>query len=136
MKYAIGCRGAAERRGLGAQGRSKWVYPDAKGRLQYTADARGNRIMDFSHAGYKGGGVRIPDVRVARTVKPVAGDNTAQIQAAIDEVSKLAPDANGFRGAVLLERGTYDVAGSLRIAASGVVLRGSGSGDRRNGRFA
>jgi hypothetical protein len=107
---------------------SKWVYPDAKGRLQYTAGARGNRIMDFSHAGYKGGGVRIPDVRAARTVKPVAGDNTAEIQAAIDEVSKLAPDANGFRGAVLLERGSYDVAGNLRITASGVVLRGSGSG--------
>ncbi len=104
------------------------MYPDAKGRLQYTADARGNRIMDFSHAGYKGGGVRIPDVRVARTVKPAAGDNTAQIQAAIDEVSKRAPDANGFRGAVLLEQGTYDVAANLRIAASGVVLRGSGSG--------
>ena len=30
--------------------------------------------MDFSHAGYKGGGVRIPDVGVARTVKPAAGD--------------------------------------------------------------
>ncbi len=115
---------------VGAQGKSKWVYPDAKGRLQYTADARGNRIMDFSHAGYKGGGVRIPDVRVGRTVKPIAGDNTAQIQAAIDEVSKLPVDANGFRGAVLLERGTYDVAGNLRIAASGVVLRGSGSGEK------
>ena len=89
---------------MGAQGKSKWVYPDANGRLQYPADARGNRIMDFSHAGYKGGGVRIPDVGVARTVKPAAGDNTAQIQAAIDEVSKRAPDANGFRGAVLLER--------------------------------
>jgi hypothetical protein len=113
---------------LGAQGKSQWVYPDATGRLHYRADARGNRIMDFSHAGYKGGGVRIPDVRVGRTVKPVAGDNTAQIQAAIDEVSKSAPDADGFRGAVLLEQGTYDVAANLRIAASGVVLRGSGSG--------
>jgi hypothetical protein len=113
---------------LGAQGKSKWVYPDARGRLQYTADARGNRIMDFSHAGYKGGGVRIPDVDVARTVKPAVGDNTAQIQAAIDDVSKHAPGANGFRGAVLLEPGTYDVAANLRIAASGVVLRGSGSG--------
>ena len=30
---------------------------------------------------------------------------------------------------MLLERGTYDVAGTLRIAASGVVLRGSGSGE-------
>ena len=86
--------------------------------------------MDFSHAGYKGGGVQIPDVRVGRTVKPIAGDNTAQIQAAIDEVSKLPADANGFRGAVLLERGTYDVAGNLRIAASGVVLRGSGSSEK------
>ena len=113
---------------VSAQGKSKWVYPDAKGRLQYTADARGNRIMDFSHAGYKGGGVAIPDVRVARSVKAAAGDNTARIQTAIDEVSALGPDADGFRGAVLLERGTYDVAGSLRIAASGVVLRGSGSG--------
>jgi hypothetical protein len=109
-------------------GRSKWAYPDANGRLQYTADARGNRIMDFSHAGYMGGGVRIPDVRVARTVKAITGDNTGSIQAAIDEVSKLAPDSNGFRGGVLLERGTYDVAGSIRIAVSGVVLRGSGSG--------
>jgi hypothetical protein len=113
---------------LHAQGRSKWVYPDAKGRLQYSADARGNRVMDFSHAGYNGGGVPIPDVPVARAVNPIAGDNTAQIQAAIDEVSKLTPDANGFRGAVLLERGSYEVAGSVRIAASGVVLRGSGSG--------
>jgi hypothetical protein len=113
---------------LGAQARSKWVYPDSSGRLQYAADARGNRIMDFSHAGYKGGGVRVPDVRVARTVKPVAGDNTAHIQAAIDEVSTLPVDGNGFRGAVLLERGSYDVGGSLRIAASGVVLLGRGSG--------
>ena len=84
--------------------------------------------MDFSHAGYKGGGVRIPDVRVVRTVKAITGDNTAQIQAAIDEVSNLPVDASGFRGAVLLERGTYDVDGTVRIAASGVVLRGSGSG--------
>ena len=66
------------------------MYPDANGRLQYAADARGNRIMDFSHAGYKGGGVRIPDVRVARTVRPAAGDNTTHIQAAIDEVSQRA----------------------------------------------
>src|SRR5918992_226844 len=88
---------------LGAQGKSAWVYPDAAGRLQYIADERGNRIMDFSHAGYKGGGVRIPDMRVARTVKPLTGDNTAQIQAAIDDVATLSIDSSGFRGAVLLE---------------------------------
>jgi hypothetical protein len=128
MRYAVAAVVLLSAAAVGAQGKSKWVYPDATGRLQYTADARGNRIMDFSHAGYKGGGVRIPDVRVARTVKPIAGDNTAQIQAAIDEVSTLPADAYGVRGAVLLERGTYDVAGNLRIAATGVVLRGSGSG--------
>lgn len=116
---------------LSAQGTSRWVYPDAKRRLQYTADARGNRIIFFSHAGYKGGGVRIPDGRIARTVKATAGDNTAQIQAAIDEVSKLALDTTGFRDVVLLGRGTYDVAGSIRISASGIVLRGSGVGDGR-----
>ena len=128
MKYAVAAAVLLGAAALGAQGTSKWVYPDAQGRLQYAADACGNRIMDFSHAGYRGGGVRIPDVVVARTVKPAAGDNTAQIQAAIDDVSKRTPDADGCRGAVLLEQGTYDVAANLRIAASGVVLRGSGSG--------
>ncbi len=50
------------------------------------------------------------------------------IQAAIDRVSALTPDANGFRGAVLLKKGVYLVEGSLYIRASGVVLRGEGNG--------
>jgi hypothetical protein len=111
------------------QGTSKWVSMDGQ-RLRYTSDARGNRIMDFSHAGYGGGGVALPDVRAARTLDAVPGDNTARIQAAIDEVSRLQPDASGFRGAVVLAAGTFDVAGTLTLAASGVVLRGSGSGAR------
>jgi hypothetical protein len=114
---------------VSAQGRSKWVYVGGDQRLHYGTDARGNRLMDFSHAGYKGGGVALPAVRVARTLSAQPGDNTARIQAAIDEVSRLAPAADGFRGAVLLERGTYEVAGQVKIAASGVVLRGSSSGD-------
>jgi hypothetical protein len=112
-----------------AQGKSRWVYVGADHQLHYGTDARGNRIMDFSHAGYRGGGVPLPTIRAVRTVKPVAGDNTAQIQAAIDEVSRLAADSNGFRGAVVLERGTYEVGAALRISASGVVLRGSGSNE-------
>jgi imidazolonepropionase-like amidohydrolase len=108
-------------------GRSTWVYPGDDGRLRYKTDARGNRIMDFSHAGYKGGGVQLPDVPVARTLEPASGDSTARIQAAIDEVSRRLPDSVGIRGAVLLQKGTYDVAAPLRIGASGVVLRGSGS---------
>ena len=112
---------------LSGQARSKWVSMDGQ-RLRYATDARGNRIMDFSHAGYKGGGVALPDVRAARTVDVAPGDSTARIQAAIDEVSRLTPDGSGLRGAVVLAGGTYDVSGTLTLAASGVVLRGSGSG--------
>jgi hypothetical protein len=113
---------------LSAQATSKWAYLGADHRLHYGTDARGNRIMDFSHAGYKGGGVRLPIVNVARTLTPAAGDNTARIQAALDDVSRLPVTAEGFRGAVLLQPGTYDVVRPLTIAASGVVLRGGGAG--------
>src|SRR5439155_4068989 len=52
-----------------------------------------------------------------------------RIQKAIDEVSDLPKDTNGFRGAVLLKRGTYRISNQLRIADSGVVLRGQGDGE-------
>jgi len=54
------------------------------------------------------------------------GDVTQRIQAALDYVASLPVDANGFRGAVLLQKGKYEVYGQLKIMASGVVLRGSG----------
>lgn len=107
---------------------SAWVSVGSNGHLQYKSDAKGNRILDFSSAGYGGGGVALPLAKVAATVSPISGDNTAAIQAAIDTVAKMAPGAGGLRGAVLLEPGTYDMAGTLDLAASGVVLRGSGSG--------
>ena len=116
--------------GLSAQSVSKWVFPGKDGRLQYSADALGNRIMDFSHAGYMGGGITLPAVPVVRHITPVPGDNTAHIQAAIDGVSRRERDKNGFRGAVRLDRGRYDVAGELRITTSGVVFQGSGSGEK------
>src|SRR5581483_7548657 len=71
----------------------------------------------------------IPTVPVRATVWPVADDNTANIQAAIDKVSALPLDPNGFRGAVLIKMGYYKLAMPLRIQASGVVLRGEGMGD-------
>lgn len=107
---------------------STWVYFGPDGRLQYRQDDCGNRIIDFSYAGYRGGGVKLPSLSVVATVNPITGDNTAQIQAAIDAVAQLSPDPHGFRGAVLLMPGTYDVAGTLNINTSGVVMRGSGSG--------
>jgi len=84
--------------------------------------------MDFSYAGYQGGGVDLPNVTVQQTVNPSGGDDTSLIQSAINAVSALAPDANGFRGAVLLTAGTFNISATLKITTSGVVLRGSGSG--------
>ena len=96
--------------------------------LVYTTDAVGNRIPDYSYAGYAGGGVAIPMAAIKRTVSVVAGDNTSNIQTAINAVAALTPDANGFRGAVYLNAGTYTCSGSLSWSAGGVVLRGAGPG--------
>jgi hypothetical protein len=41
---------------LPAQGASKWVRLGDGPRLYYLMDDRGNRIMDFSHAGYMAAG--------------------------------------------------------------------------------
>lgn len=109
--------------------KSKWVYPDASGKLVYKTLETGDKIMDFSYAGYMGGGVKIPDVDVKITLNPIAGDNSAAIQQAIDEVAKMKL-VNGFRGAVLLKPGVYDCEKPLVINASGVVLRGSGSTEK------
>ncbi len=105
------------------------VFPGADGKLVYTADEQGNLIPDFSHAGYGGGGRPIPTVPVRETVWPVAGDNVANLQGAIDRVSALPQDKNGFRGAVLVKMGYYKLATPLRIQTSGVVLRGESISD-------
>ena len=70
----------------------------------------------------------LPSVPVVSNLSPASGDNTARIQAAIDSVASRSPDSNGFRGAVLLAPGTYNVNGTLNLHVGGVVLRGSGSG--------
>lgn len=96
--------------------------------IVYKADAQGDRVPDFSEAGYGGGGVALPDVPSRVRVNPVSGDAGARIQAAIDYVSSLPADAHGIRGAVELAAGRFEIAGQLRISTSGVVLRGAGSG--------
>ncbi len=123
-QWAIAASAAAS--GASGAGKSQWVYYDSKGKLAYRTTERGDRIMDFSFAGYMGGGVKIPTVPVKETVGPTGRDDTAAIQAAIDAVSKL-PATDGFRGAVLLKPGNYSCSAPLQIKTSGVVLRGSGS---------
>jgi len=108
-------------------GQSQWVYYDGAHSLVYSNDDLGNHIPDFSYAGYGEGGVPLPtNVPVRETVSAVSGDNTANIQNIINFVSAL-PMVNGFRGAVLLNPGIYEIDGSLTMNASGVVLRGSGN---------
>ncbi|MDP2883398.1 MAG: DNRLRE domain-containing protein [Ignavibacteria bacterium] len=104
----------------------------AGGKLEYKPYANQGQtnavstIPDFSHAGYKNGGVPLPKLPVVETILPVTGDARLVIQAAIDRVSARPPDINGFRGAILLKSGRYEVNGSLVIRASGIVLRGEG----------
>ncbi|MNK20200.1 hypothetical protein D3C87_384360 [compost metagenome] len=110
-------------------GKSEWVYLGTDGKLVYKKSAKGDRIMDFSYAGYMGGGVALPNVAVKMTVKPLSDANadcTALIQAAIDKVAAMPLNKEGFRGAVLLAPGTYPCSKTIKIMADGVVLRGSG----------
>lgn len=101
------------------------VTPD--GKIKYNADPHGDRVPDFSYCGYKLSEMPIPDIPVKVIVPATKEDATGKIQAAINYVSSLPLDANGFRGAVLLEKGNFEIAGGLTIRSSGVVLRGSGA---------
>jgi hypothetical protein len=114
------------------RGTSEWVHANSDGKLVYKTTAAGDRITDFSYAGYMGGGVVIPDVPVIRTVRPTGGaDDSDAIQAVIDEVAGMPP-RNDFRGAVLLAPGAFPCSKTITISASGIVLRGSGAiGEKR-----
>jgi len=98
----------------------------SSGRLTYASDSGQNRIPDYSHAGYKAGEETIPSVPEVSRISATSGDQTARIQAALDAVGARTPDANGIRGALVLNAGTYQINGVLRVNKSGVVLRGVG----------
>jgi hypothetical protein len=107
---------------------SQWVHfgPDRK--LVYRRTPKGDRIPDFSSAGYRGGGIALPRVATRVKVSPTVGeDDTPVIQAALDRVAKLTPGAHEIRGAVELTPGAFHLKGTLHLNASGVVLRGADS---------
>ncbi|HWR37397.1 MAG TPA: hypothetical protein VN622_16165 [Clostridia bacterium] len=105
---------------------SIWVRSKGKGQMIYKELPKGDRIPDFSHAGYMGGGVAIPDVPVKKTLIPSGADDTASIQEALDEIGKMDL-VNGARGALLLAPGVFHCSKTIVLQHSGVVLRGSGS---------
>ena len=105
---------------------SSWVYPGADGRLLYHAQPNGDRVIDFSMVGYDYGQNALPSVPTAVTVQPGSGDDTAAIQQAINQVAAMPIGPNGFRGAVQLGAGEFQISSSVSINTSGIVLRGSG----------
>ncbi len=119
-----------EARGFAPANFSKIVYPGKDGRLVYVPDGEGNTIPDFSNCGYMGGGVKLPTVPIRATVEPTSENAGKAIQDAIDKVSALALGKDGFRGAVLIRKGTYKIDRTLVIRASGVVLRGEGDDEK------
>ncbi|NDV82016.1 DUF6298 domain-containing protein [Bacteroides sp. 51] len=96
------------------------------GKLTYLPDSKGNRILDFSSCGYMNSEQDIPAVPLAIFVPHSSGDNSIRIQQAIDYVSSLPMNKNGFRGTVLLDKGVFELNKELFITTSGVVLQGSG----------
>ncbi|AWO00636.1 hypothetical protein DLD77_02435 [Chitinophaga alhagiae] len=104
---------------------SKFVKVSKTGALEYMPDAQGNTIPDFSRVGYYFGDRPLPRIAVVKTISATGTDNDQQhIQAAIDEIAGQTPDADGFRGALLLKKGTYYIPDRIRITTSGIVLRG------------
>ena len=116
----------------GVQAQSTWESGMVKlenGKLVYTRDQESNRIPDFSYAGYKNSNVSIPKVtKVLKKIRPLAGDNTAHINEAIQSLSSVKKDKNGIRGVLVLEKGRYDVHGIIKVDVEGLVVRGEGSG--------
>ena len=110
---------------------SSWAFAGSSGRILRQPDALGNRVLDYSGVGFQSGTVPLPEVPVKVTISPVAGDDSASIQAAINQVKALPLDTSGFRGAVLLSAGEYQISNAITINASGVILRGVG--DETNG---
>jgi hypothetical protein len=58
ITLAIGV--AAVNAGATEKATSEWVHPGPNGKLVYKTTPAGDKIMDFSTAGYMGGGVALP----------------------------------------------------------------------------
>src|ERR1700679_4184403 len=80
--------------------------------------------IDFSYAGYGGGGVSAALAPALISVSPTGSDDSGMLGIAVEQVSMSPLRADGLRGAVLLLPGRYLVGGQLTIRASGVVFRG------------
>lgn len=81
--------------------------------------------IDFSYAGYRGGNAQPPPVPAVLLVHPSGGDDTRLLQGALDRIGSLPVQPDGFRGALQLAGGRFNVSGQLILDKSGVVMRGN-----------
>lgn len=103
---------------------SIWAHLGPDGHLVYAASKEGDHFTDFSYAGYRGGGVAIPNAPVAEILQPSGDDDTAAMQAAIHRIDLEARISNKPR-ALLLAPGAFHLSAAIQLA-NNVVLRGSG----------
>lgn len=99
------------------------------GKIVYHVDSLGNRVLDYSYCGYHHSDEDIPFVRNEIFVPHREGDASQTISRAIQYVESLPLNKNGFRGAVLLDKGEFTLDHSIAIRKSGVVLRGYGNNE-------
>ena len=104
---------------------SQWVRLNADGKLAYGTTPSGDHIVDFSYAGYRGGGVALPDAPVVETLTPSGADDSAALQSALGRAAARGAKANAPQ-ALLLAPGTFHLSAPINISASNLVLRGSG----------
>ena len=104
------------------------AYLGSDGKLHYQTLPKGDRIADFSYAGYMGGGVALPHVPTLKTIQPTGSDDTVGIQSALDDLARTTTEAHP--GALVLAAGTFHLSAPLYLRASGLVLRGSGPGEK------
>lgn len=92
---------------------------------QKQAQSNSSIKIDFSYAGYKGGGIALPKISSILFVSPSGGDDTKLLQSAINYIGNLPLQKSGFRGALQLTEGRYRVSGELLLNKSGVAIRGN-----------
>lgn len=99
--------------------------------LAFASTPNGDRIPDYSFAGFAAGSESPPMVAAMLRLSPSGGDDTQRIQDAIDQIAKMPANEKGLRGSLQLSPETFLVSGTIRLQASGCVLRGSVRGDSR-----
>jgi len=112
--------------------------------LSYKSGHRGNKVLDFSLAGYKGGGVKLPEFSSVLKNNQIielspSGDTSgkkdaAAIKKAVADITSWPLNQNGFKGGILLKEGVFYISSQIDIKTSGIIIAGAGSDINKNKR--